>query len=161
MRRPPSCSDTPEKPLPVAVRSGTLATLLLVAHCAMAGAPAATEREQHTAQCIAALDVKSSELARQVKAGQPELQAPLTATLEAGAAFIGHAYLQGDRDEARSQALLNAALESQKALAEAELAARQANCAQEGARLLSQTDVIGRFVLSRLVQRRLQKLLGD
>ena len=161
MRRPPCFTDTPEKPLPAAVRSGALAALLLAAHFAVAGTPAAAERAQHTAECIAALDVKSSELARQVKAGQTEAQASLQATLEAGAAFIGHAYLQGDRDEARSQALLSAALESQKALAEAELAARQTSCAQEGARLLSQTDVIGRFVLSRLVQRRLQKLLGD
>ena len=135
--------------------------MLLATHFALAGTPAATERAQHTAECVAALDVKSSDLARQVKAGRTESQATLQATLEAGAAFIGQAYLQGDRDEARSQALLSAALEAQKLLPEADLAARQAACAQEGARLLSQTDVIGRFVISRLVQRRTQKLLED
>lgn len=178
MRRTPRLTDTPEmpptgaccavgwrraarRPVPAAVRTGTLAVLLLSAHFALAGTPVATERAQHTADCVAALDVKSSELARQVKAGQTESQASLQATLEAGAAFIGQAYLQGDRDEARSQALLSAALETQKLLPEAELAARQAACAQEGAHLLSQTDVIGRFVISRLVQRRTQKLLGD
>lgn len=144
-----------------ALRIGTLAALLLAAGFTPAGTPAATERAQHTAECVAALDVKANELARQVKAGQTESQAALQATLEAGAAFIGHAYLEGDRDEARSQALHNAALEAQKALSDADLAARQAVCAQEGARLLSQTDVIGRFILSRLVQRRMQKLLGD
>ena len=178
MRRTPRLTDTPEMPatgaccavgwrraarrlLPAASRTGTLAVLLLSAHLALADTPASTERAQHTAECVAALDVKSSELARQVKAGQTESQASLQATLEAGAAFIGQAYLLGDRDEARSQALLSAALEAQKKLSEADLAARQASCAQEGARLLSQTDVIGRFVISRLVQRRTQKLLED
>lgn len=146
---------------PAASRTGTLAVLLLAAHLALAVTPDATERAPHTAECVAALDVKSSELARQVKAGQTESQASLQTTLEAGAAFIGQAYLQGDRDEARSQALLSAALEAQKALSEADLAARQTACAQEGARLLLQTDVLGRFVISRLVQRRTQKLLGD
>jgi hypothetical protein len=85
----------------------------------------------------------------------------LVSTLEAGGAFIGQAYLQGERDEARSQAQLAAALQAQKKLPEADLAARQSSCTLEGTRLLSQTDVIGRFVISRLVQRRLQKLVGD
>lgn len=154
-------TETPETPRSAALRASTLLALLCAAPAGLASTPAASERALHTAECVAALDVKSLELAKQVKAGKPELEAPLTATLEAGAAFIGHAYLQGDRDEARSQALLSAALEAQKLLPEAELAARQASCTQEGARLLSQADVIGRFVVSRLVQRRMQKLLGD
>ena len=154
-------TETPETPRSAALRASTLVVLLCAAHAGLASTPAASERALHTAECIAALDVKSSELARQVKAGQTESQATLQATLEAGAAFIGQAYLQGDRDEARSQALLSAALEAQKKLSEADLVARQASCAQEGARLLSQTDVIGRFVISRLVQRRTQKLLED
>lgn len=161
MRWTARLTETPKTPLSAALRTGTLVAMLLAAHATLAGTPAASERALHMAECIAALDVKSAELAKQVKAGQTDLQAPLTATLEAGAAFIGHAYLQGDRDEARSQALLSAALETQKLLPEAELAARQTSCAQEGARLLSQADVIGRFVVSRLVQRRMQKLLGD
>ncbi len=135
--------------------------LLLAAASATAATPEAGERELHTTDCIAALDVKARDLARQVKAGQPELRPSLLATLDAGAAFIGHAYLRGERDEARSQALLDAALQAQKTLSDGELAARQAACLQEGAQLLSQTDFIGRAVISRLAQRRMERLLGD
>ena len=140
--------------------------LLFVFHAAIASTEAPTERELHTSECVAALDARSEELARQIKAGQSEAgqsegRPLLVSTLEAGGAFIGQAYLQGERDEARSQSQLAAARQAQKKLPAAELAARQSSCALEGARLLSQTDVIGRFVISRLVQRRLQKLVGD
>lgn len=127
----------------------------------MASTTAVSGRETHTYECVAALDTKADELARQLKAGQADLRPLLVTTLEAGAAFIGNAYLQGDRDEARSQALLNAALQAQKALSEADLGTRQSACAQEGARLLSEADLIGRVVVSRLVQRRLQKVLEN
>lgn len=143
------------------LRSGMLAALLLAAQSAVAGTTPLEERELHTAECVASLDVKANALARQVKAGKTELRPSLFATLDAGAAFIGHAYLQGDRDEARSQALLNVALEAQKTLSDADLAARQATCGEEGTRLLAETDLIGRAIVSRLVQRRMQKLLGD
>jgi hypothetical protein len=135
--------------------------LLFAAGTAIAGSDAPTERELHTSECVAALDVRSEELARQIKTGQTESRPPLVSTLEAGGAFIGQAYLQGERDEVRSQSQLAAALQAQKKLTETELSARQSACASEGARLLSQTDAIGRFVISRLVQRRLQKLVGD
>ncbi|MEI7536744.1 MAG: hypothetical protein WCJ76_06010 [Comamonadaceae bacterium] len=136
-------------------------SLLFAAGMAIASTDAPTERELHTSECVAALDARSEELARQIKAGQSDSRPLLVSTLEAGAAFIGQAYLQGDRDEARSQSLLAAALQAQKQLPEADLATRQSACAQEGDRLLSKIDPIGRFVMSRLVQRRLQKLLGD
>jgi hypothetical protein len=135
--------------------------LLFAARLAIASTDAPTERELHTSECVAALETRSEDLARQVKAGQSELRTLLVSTLEAGAAFIGQAYLQGERDEARAQAQLTTAQQAQKQLSGADLAARQSSCAQEGGRLLSQTDVIGRFVISRLVQRRLQKLVGD
>ncbi len=134
---------------------------LLALHAATASAQAPTERELHTPECVAALDARSEDLARQIKAGQSESRPLLVSTLEAGAAFIGQAYLQGERDEARSQAQLAEAQQAQKKLPVADLVARQSSCAQEGARLLSQTDVISRFVISRLVQRRMQKLVGD
>ena len=135
--------------------------LLFATRMALASGDAPTERELHTSECVAALDVRSEELARQVKAGQAESRPLLVSTLEAGGAFIGQAYLQGERDEARSQSQLAAALQAQKKLTETDLAARQSACASEGARLLSQTDAIGRFIISRLVQRRMQKLVGD
>jgi len=98
---------------------GALLALCGAAPGVMAGAtdgPAPSARELHTIECIAALEVKADALAQQVKAGKTELQAPLLSTLNEGAAFIGHAYLQGDRDEARSQALRDAAVKSPEEL---------------------------------------------
>ena len=138
-----------------------IAAVLLTAQAAMASVTVHAERELHTVECVAALEVRSDELAKQVKAGRAELRAPLLATLDAGAAFIGNAYLQGDRDEVRLQSRLRVALEAQRALPEADLAARQGTCGEEGRRLLSEANFIGRAVVSRLVERRLQKVLGD
>ena len=139
----------------------TAAMFLLALPAAMADTNQATVLERHTAECIAALEVKADDLAVQVKAGQAPLRDALMTTLELGAAFIGNAYLQGERDEARMQALRTGSLESQKSLSDADLAARQSACAREGAQLLSQADFIGRIVVSQLAQRRLRKLLGE
>ena len=118
-----------------------------------------TEHELHTARCVAALETSTEDLAAQVKAGRADLQPELFNRLKYGAAFIGDAYLQGERDEARAQALLKAALEAQKALPAPELSARQSDCAAEGGRLLAKADFLGRAVVSQLAQRRMKKLL--
>ena len=120
-----------------------------------------SKRELNTASCVAALEVSTDELAGQVKAGRKDLQPLLRQRLDAGAAFIGTAYLNGDRDEARAQALLAAALKAQAALPKAELAARQARCAQEGAKLLADSNFFGRAVVARLAKKRMKTLLGE
>jgi hypothetical protein len=132
----------------------------LTAVGAAAASPVPSERELHTAQCVAALEVNTDELAMQVKAGRDGLRPLLVERLNAGTAFIGAAYLKGDRDEARSQALLQAALDAQRALSASELAARQASCAQEGTTLLARSNFIERAIVSRLAEKRLNKLLG-
>ena len=147
--------------LAVPLRNAMIPAFLFAAQAAMAFATAPSALDLHTIQCIAALEVKADELAMQVKAGHPQLRASLLATLDAGAAFIGNAYLQGDRDEGRLQTLLNVALQAQKALSDADLATRQATCTQEGARLLAEANFVGRAVVSRLVERRIQKVLGN
>jgi hypothetical protein len=124
-----------------------------------AAAAGPTERELHTAQCVAALDANTGELAVQVKAGNVELQPLLLNRLQYGAAFIGESYLGGERDEARAKALLNAALEAQQALPAPELAARVTTCAQEGAQLLARADVVSRAIVARVAQKRMRKLL--
>jgi len=144
-----------------ALAPGLAALFCVAASPALVGATQPTERELHISRCTAALSVKADELTGQVKAGQAELRPALLATLEAGAAFIGDAYLHGARDEAQSQALLDAALQAQKTLPAADLAARQALCAQEAARLLSETNPFGRAIVSALAQRRLTRLLGE
>ena len=147
--------------LAVPLRSAMITAFLFAAQATMAFATAPSALDLHSVECIAALEVKADELAMQVKAGHTELRASLLATLDAGAAFIGNAYLQGDRDEGRLQTLLDVALQTQKALSDADLATRQATCTQEGTRLLAEANFIGRAVVSRLVERRIQKVLGN
>jgi len=139
--------------------------LLILAVCglfalrASAATDGLTEHQLHTAQCVAALEVNTDDLAEQVKAGRADLQPLLLDRLRFGAAFIGDSYLQGERDEARAKGLLVAALDAQRALPQPELAARQAACAQEGAQLLANADFFTRTVVTRLAHRRMKKLL--
>ena len=125
----------------------------------MAATDEPTPRELHTVQCVAALEVYTDELAAQVKAGRTELRPLLLDRLKQGAAFIGAAYLQGERDEDRVKGFLDAALEAQKSLPKSALAARQSACAQEGAQLLAKADAFSRAVVSHLAQKRMKKLL--
>jgi hypothetical protein len=132
----------------------------MTAVCAAAATPVPSERELHTAECVAALEANTDALALQVKAGRDGLRPLLAERLKAGTAFIGAAYMKGERDEARSQALLQAALDAQSALSTTELATRQASCAQEGAKLLAGSNFIERAIVSRLAEKRMRKLLG-
>ena len=132
----------------------------LGAHAAPADPPPSA-RELHAAQCVAALQVNTQSLAAQVKAGKEEFKPLLLARLEAGTAFIGDAYLHGDQDEARARALANDALEAQKSLTDAQLAARQVACATEGAKLLADGNGLERLVVKRLAKKRMDKLLGS
>lgn len=138
----------------------TLGACGLLALRALAAADGPSQRELQTARCVAALEVNTEDLAAQVKAGRADLRPVLLDRLKFGAAFIGDAYLRGERDEARAKGLLDAALEAQKALPKPELVARQARCAQEGAQLLANADFISRAVVSHLANRRMKKLLG-
>ncbi|MBL8350142.1 MAG: hypothetical protein JNL87_07480 [Burkholderiaceae bacterium] len=115
--------------------------------------------DRHSAECVAALEALSEALALRIKAGQGDLRPQLLSHLEQGAAFIGAAYLNGERDEARSRALLDAARERQTALSAAELAQRQALCADEASNLLAEASALGRAVVGRLARRQMDKLL--
>ena len=140
-------------------KSLLLALVGLLALGATAASTDPTAHELHTAQCVAALGANTEELAVQIKTGKADLKPLLLDRLKNGAAFIGDAYLQGERDEARAKGLLNAALEAQKALPKDELSARQTRCAEEGAQLLANADFISRAVVSRVAQKRMKKLL--
>jgi len=123
-------------------------------------ADAPSPRELHAAQCVAALQVDTERLAAEVKAGKAESRPMLQARLEAGVAFVGDAYLQGTRDEARARALANNALEAQKSLSKDELAARQTSCADEGTKLLEESNGLERAVVRQVAKRRMAKLLA-
>lgn len=136
-----------------------LAVCGLIALRPSAAADGPTKHELHTAQCVAALEANTDDLAVKVKAGRADLQPLLLNRLKYGAAFIGDSYLQGERDEGRAKRFLDAALEAQKTMSEPGLTARQSACALEGAQLLANADLISRAVVSRLAERRMKKLL--
>lgn len=122
--------------------------------------PPPSARDLHSAQCVAALDLQTRDLARQVKAGKEALRPVLLERLVAGAAFVGDAYLHGDSEEGRARALADQAREAQKQLPTAELAARQTACASEGAQLHASGNALQKAVVKRLAKKRMERLLG-
>lgn len=140
-----------------------LALALAAVALSVLTAPARAEpsaRDRHAARCVAALDASTDDLVRQVKAGQDAARKPLLDRLTAGASFIGEAYLHGDASESQARALVDQAEIEQRRLSPAELAARQAACASEGARLLAAANALERAVIKRVARRRMDRLLG-
>jgi hypothetical protein len=131
---------------------------LSLAQTASAAAP--SPHDQHAAQCVAALEVNTEDLARQVKSGQEASRPMLLDRLVSGTAFVGDTYLHGSSDEKQARALANRALEAQKALPAPELAARQAACADEGAKLFASSNGLEQAIVKRLAKKRMDKLLG-
>ena len=134
----------------------------LAAMCMFAQASPATPsaRELHAAQCVAALQVSTETLARQVKAGNEAARPILQSRLEAETAFVGDAYLQGTTDEPRARALANDALVAQRSLSASELSARQEACTAEGSTLLASSNGFERAIVKRMARKRMDKLLG-
>lgn len=124
------------------------------------GAADATPRDQHAARCVAALEVHTETLAQQVKSGAESARPLLLERLVSGAAFIGDTYLHGNSDEKQARELTHDALEAQKSLPPAELAARQAACADEGARLYAAANVVQQAVIRHFAKKRMDRLLG-
>lgn len=144
------------KPFAIALLSMTGLTL---AQAAQTAEP--TPRDLRAAECVAALDANTQELARQVKAGKESVRALLLDRLVSGSAFIGDAYLHGASDEDEARALADQAREAQKKLPPRELAARQTACADEGAKLYAAGNGLQRAVVKRLAKRRMERLLGS
>ncbi len=147
-------------------RSSPLGALLALlwawagAHAAPDTAAAPSARELHTAQCVAALDVATDDLAAQVRGGDKSLQPLLLSRLQSGGAFIGKAFLAGERDAAYSKQLHEEALEAQKSLSDAQRAQRQAECHDEGTRLLAAANPIERALVQRMASKRMRHLLA-
>lgn len=117
-------------------------------------------RDLHAAQCVAALEVNTRDLAQQVKSGKEASRSMLLDRLVSGTAFVGDTYLHGNSDEKQARELANQALEAQKSLPAPELAARQAACADEGAKLFASSNGLQQAVVKRLAKKRMDKLLG-
>ena len=141
--------------------AAVVALAITPAALAAAAPPAVpSARDLHAAQCVAALEASADDLAVQVKAGKEAARKPLLDPLVAGAAFVGEAYLHGDSNEAQARALVDQAAQDQRSLGAAELAARQAACANEGTRLFTNSNALQRAVVKRLARRRMDRLLG-
>jgi len=144
----------------VSALAGPVAPVAPAAQATPAASVPTTARDTHTAECVAALDVSTREFAEQIRNGRDAVRPLLLARLRSGAAFIGSAYLAGERDPARTKALLEAALEAQKRLPKADLEALQVACEVEGSRLLGGASALERAVVGRIADKRMQKLLS-
>lgn len=135
-----------------------LILLLGLGPAAHAGEP--SPRDLRAAQCVAALDANTHELAQQVREGKESLRGLLLDRLVAGSAFVGDAYVRGDSDEHEARELTEQMREAQKKLPPRELAARQTACAEEGAKLYASGNGLQRAVVKRLAKKRMDRLLG-
>ena len=119
----------------------------------------ASPRDQHAAQCVAALEANTQDLAQQVKSGKEASRKLLLDRLVSGVAFVGDTFLHGNVDEDQARQLADAALEAQKKLSAKDLAALLGACADEGAKLYASSNAVQRAVVKRLATRRMAKLL--
>jgi len=112
---------------------------------------------EHSADCVAALEVEAIEMADQLRAGKSEIEPELVRRVQQGFAFIGVAYKQGLRKE-EADKLLKQAEANTQTLPHAELVARQTACQAEGARLLANANVFERAFVAHAAQRRVDRL---
>ena len=137
-----------------------LLSFAALAHTAGAADGPPSAHDLHAAECVAALDANTHDLAQQVKSGNEGSRTVLQERLVSGTAFVGDTYLHGNSDEQQARALANQAAEAQKRLPAAELALRQTACAAEGAKLYAASNGLQQAVVKRLAKKRMEKLLG-
>ncbi len=138
-----------------------LLTLVLAALLPLAAAAAEpSPGDLRAAQCVAALEVNTRQLAHQVKAGDEAVRPLLLQRLVSGTAFVGEVYLRGDVDEKQARALADQALEDQKQLSAQALQERQRICAKEGTGLYDASNALQQAVVRHLAKKRMGKLLG-
>ena len=111
---------------------------------------------QHSAECVAALEVEAIEMADQLRAGKTEVEPELVRRVQEGFAFIGVAYKQGLRKEEADKLLKQAEAYTQT-LPHAELVARQTACQAEGARLLANANAFERAFVAYAAQKRVDR----
>lgn len=140
---------------------GRLALPALAAALALAGVTTQAQdpepTPQHSAACVAALEVEAIAMVEEMKAGHPEIEPELVRRVQQGFAFIGIAYKQGLRKEEADQLLKQAEADTQ-ALPRTELTARQQACQTEGARLLENASPFERAFVRLAAQRRVDRL---
>ena len=149
--------DLSMMPAPTRLARAALASAGLLLLATTVSAQAAEPTVEHSADCVAALEVQAVAMADEMRHGKPELEPELVRRLQEGFAFIGSAYKQGLRKE-EADKLLKSAEEAVKSLPPAELAARQAACRSEGATLLANANFIERAFFNLAAQKRVDRL---
>jgi hypothetical protein len=121
---------------------------------------AETVDRTETAQCIAVMQTKADDLARHVKAGDKSLEPALRTELERAAVLIGRSYLDGMHDEAQAKARLKQAHDAQSKWTDAQRNKLHKECVQRADAELAAASVVQRFIVQRVAQARLQRLLS-
>jgi hypothetical protein len=142
--------------MPMRCPSPSFLTAALAAALSLS-AWAAGPSAEHSAACVAALQVEAEALADELRHGRTEIEPELVRRVQQGFAFVGTAYLQGLRVEEANR-LLRAAEQAQQLLPAPELAARQAACRSEGTRLLEKANPLERAFVMKAAQRRVDRL---
>lgn len=154
-------TDSRGKPDAPCAPARRLAALALLPWLALAPAHAGeTASPEFIADCVAVMQSRADELARQVKAGDTGQQAALRVELQRAAALIGRAYLDGERDEADAKARLKAAQDHQGTRSDTQREALHAACERRADAELATANVLQRFIVERVAQARMNRMLG-
>jgi len=124
-----------------------------------ASAPAVHAAGEDIADCIAVMQLRADDLARQVRAGDASQEPVLRTELERAAALIGRAYLDGMHGEAEAKDKLRQAQDAQAAKSEAQRAALHQECVVRADAELAAASGPQRFFVQRIAQARMHRLL--
>jgi hypothetical protein len=130
---------------------------LTMAHATEPAASPEQALNEHRAACVAALTAQAEPLAKRLKAGDDSAQSELLRLTESGFALIGAAYRDGLRKPEADQ-LLDAAKKAQKALPAAELGKLQVACQAEGVKVLADSNMLERFLVTSAASRRVNRI---
>lgn len=133
---------------------------LALAVLLLSGVAPARAVSDETAVCVAVMQLRADEMAQQVRTGDTAQEAALRTELERAAALIGRAYLDGLHDEAQARARLKAAQDAQAGKSAAERAGLHAACVRRADAELESASFLQRFIVSRIAQARMSRLLG-
>lgn len=121
---------------------------------------AADGGEEATAACIAVMQARADDLARQVRTGDQGQASALLAELQRAAALIGRAYLDGARDPSESKAKLNDARRAQSTWTEDRRRRTHQTCVKIADAELAEATGSQRFIVRRVAKAWFQRMLA-
>lgn len=116
-------------------------------------------RYRQASACVAVMKQDVVNLANRSRAGTPNLRPEMLRLTELGFAFIGTAYKSGLRNPQADQ-LLEEAEAAQKRQSPESLKQLSAQCQAEGSKLLKDSNVLERALVSNRARARVDKLLA-